>query len=93
MDPTTGNESDDALLEELREALRAERTTPEQLMEAARAAFDWRHLDEELELLTLSYDSSLQETAGVRGPAVDAPGCWSSTATASPSSSSWARRC
>jgi len=73
MDPTTGNSGDDDLMLELKEALAAERPAPDHLMEAAKAAFEWRRLDEELKQLSLSYDSSEADLAGVRGPASTAP--------------------
>jgi hypothetical protein len=61
---------DDLLLEELKAALQQPDQVPPAFLEAAKAAYSWRTVDEELELLTLSYDSSLaSETAGVRrGP-------------------------
>ena len=61
--------SDDALMDELQEALRAARSVPPRVVEAARSAYAWRSIDEELELLTLSYDSSLAETTLVRSQA------------------------
>jgi hypothetical protein len=73
MDPRIRDSSDDELMIELKHAVAEERPAPDRLMEAAKAAFDWRRIDEELELLTLSYDSSLADTAGVRGPARTAP--------------------
>src|SRR4051794_21473579 len=69
MDPTIRDDSDDELMLELKEAVAGERSAPEHVLEAARAAFEWRNLDEDLELLSLSYDSSLAEAVGVRGPA------------------------
>ena len=73
MDPTSGNSGDDDLMLELKQALAAERLAPDHVMEAAKAAFEWRGVDEELELLSLSYDSSQADLAGVRGPAATAP--------------------
>jgi hypothetical protein len=61
--------SDDALMDELQEALTAVRSVPPRVVEAARAAYAWRSIDVELELLTLSYDSSLAETTLVRSQA------------------------
>ncbi|MFI5932178.1 hypothetical protein [Actinoplanes sp. NPDC051494] len=49
---------DDVLLAELREAL-AEEPLPPDFAEAARAAFAWRTIDEELTLLEMSFDSQL----------------------------------
>jgi hypothetical protein len=72
MDPTSGNSGDDDLMLELKQALAAERLAPDHVMEAAKAAFEWRGVDEELELLSLSYDSSQADLAGVRGPAATA---------------------
>jgi len=73
MDPRTRDSSDDELMVELKQAVAGERPAPDHVLEAAKAAFDWRRLDEQLELLTLSYDSSLADVAGVRGPARAAP--------------------
>ena len=64
---------DDALMEGLTEAVARERTVPEHVMQAAKDTFDWRGVDAELELLTLSFDSLLTEAVGVRGPAPDSP--------------------
>jgi hypothetical protein len=64
---------DDALLEGLTEAIARERTVPEHVLQAAKDTFDWREVDAELELLTLSFDSLLTEAVGVRGPAPDSP--------------------
>ena len=64
---------DDALMEALAEAVARERTVPEHVMQAAKDAFDWRGVDAELEVLTLSFDSLLTGAAGVRGPAPDSP--------------------
>jgi len=69
MDPTTGHGSDDDLLRELEHAVADRRGVPVHLVAAAKAAFEWRSVEEELELLTLSYDSSLDEVIGVRGSA------------------------
>jgi len=60
-------------MEELKEAVSGSGNPPERLLEAAKAAFAWRSVDEELELLSVSYDSSLAEAALVRGPAVECP--------------------
>lgn len=64
---------DDALMEGLTEAVARERTVPEHVMQAAKDTFDWRGVDAELELLTLSFDSLLTDAVGVRGPAPDSP--------------------
>jgi len=72
MDPRMWHD-DDVLMERLAEAVGRERTVPEHVMQAAKDTFDWRGVDEELELLTLSFDSSLTEAVGVRGPATDSP--------------------
>jgi hypothetical protein len=73
MDSPMWHDSDDALMQELKEAFARERAVPEHVMEAARAAYDWRGLDDELELLTLSFDSLVADAAGVRGPAKAGP--------------------
>lgn len=70
MEPNMWDMSDDSLMDELKAAVRGPSTVPDHLLEAGRAAFAWRGVDEELELLTLSYDSSLAEPVAVRGPAV-----------------------
>jgi hypothetical protein len=67
MDPTQWDRSDDDLMGELKEALEEARSVPPDLAEAAKAAFTWRTVDEELEMLTLSYDSAMADTALVRG--------------------------
>lgn len=65
---------DDPLLAELAEARSAARAVPESMRVAARAAFAWRALDEELELLVLAHDSALGTDAGdVRAAAPDGP--------------------
>ena len=60
---------DDALMEGLTEAVARERTVPEHVIQAAKDIFDWRGVDAELELLTLSFDSLLTDAVGVRSPA------------------------
>ncbi len=72
MDPRNRDTSDAELMLELKQAVAGERSAPDHVMEAAKAAFDWRGLDEEMELLSLSYDSSLTDAVGVRGPATAA---------------------
>ena len=69
MGPQMWDMNDDLLMEELKAAVRAPSPVPSALVDAAKAAFAWRGVDEELELLTLSYDSTLAEAAAVRGPA------------------------
>jgi hypothetical protein len=64
------NPDDGELMDELRAALRAEETPPESFVQAAKAAYAWRDLDAELELLTLTFDSAVETGAVVRGPAV-----------------------
>ena len=73
MDPRIQNDRDDELMLELKEAVAGERLAPDRLVEAAKAAFEWRNVDDELELLSLSYDSSLADPVGVRGPGTTAP--------------------
>ena len=73
MDPVFPPNSDDALLEELRDALAQPPSVPDAVLDAAKAAFEFRTIDEELELLSLSYDSSTDQSVAVRGPAVDTP--------------------
>ena len=72
MDPGMWHD-DDALMEELTKAVASERAVPENVLQAAKDAFDWRGVDAELELLTLSFDSLLTEAVGVRGPTSDSP--------------------
>jgi hypothetical protein len=57
---------DDELLEELRGALR-EAPVPENIIRAAQAAFAWRTVDADLELLSLEADSGLTGAAQIRG--------------------------
>ena len=73
MDPTFPPNGDDDLLDELRDALAQQPPVPDAVMDAAKAAFEWRTIDEELELLSLSYDSSLEQTVMLLGPALDSP--------------------
>jgi len=58
--------SDDELLRELRAALQ-ESPVDESVIRAAEAAFTWRTVDAELELLALATDSALTDGAMVRG--------------------------
>ena len=73
MDPAMWDNSDDALMQALREAVARERAVPEHVMQAAKDAFDWRGAEAELELLSLSFDSLLVDAVGVRGPGPDSP--------------------
>jgi hypothetical protein len=66
MSSTEWFDSDESLLSELRAALADPGPAPERMVAAARAAFAWRDLDEELELLTLAYDSALEDAAVLR---------------------------
>jgi hypothetical protein len=56
---------DGGLAEDLAQALAQERDVPLHHRRAAYGAFAWRTVDEEL--LALTHDSALQETAAVRG--------------------------
>ena len=67
MDPTQWDRSDDDLMGELKEAMEEARSVPPDLLEAAKAAFTWKTVDEELEMLTLSYDSAMADSTLVRG--------------------------
>jgi hypothetical protein len=58
------SDQDDSLLEELAEALRPPPEVPAAWLDAAKAAWTWRLVDEELAALT--YDSTL-DAAAVRG--------------------------
>jgi hypothetical protein len=66
MGPNMWETNDDLLLEELKAAMRPSSPVPDDLVEAGKAAFAWRGVDEELEMLSLSYDSSLAPAAAVR---------------------------
>jgi hypothetical protein len=59
---------DDRFMEELGRAL-SEESVPDHRRQAARAAFTWRTIDEEL--LALTHDSLEQADAAVRGVALD----------------------
>ncbi|MGK5517736.1 hypothetical protein ACSNN9_00060 [Micromonospora sp. URMC 107] len=50
--------TDDALLAELRAAVRDSDPVPEEFLAAARAAFSWRSVDAELALAELTFDSA-----------------------------------
>jgi hypothetical protein len=56
----------------VREALAADHQVPAEWREAARAAYTWRDVDQEL--LALTYDSRLDAELAVRGGAGDAGG-------------------
>ena len=73
MDPGMWHDSDDSLMQELKEALARERAVPDHVIHAAMDVFDLRELDAELELLTLTFDSLTAGAADVRGPAQDGP--------------------
>ena len=60
------HDSDEALLSELRAAVTGAGSVPRSMVEAARAAFAWRDVDAELELLVLAYDSLVEGGALVR---------------------------
>jgi hypothetical protein len=57
------HDDDDALMAELREAVAATGDEEARLREAAVAAFTWRTVDQELELLSLTHDSLVSEVA------------------------------
>jgi hypothetical protein len=66
------NWSDDELVRDLRDALRP---TPvdDQVIAAARAAYEWRTADFDMELAALRYDSDVDEPALVRGQLQGSP--------------------
>ncbi len=59
-------DSDDALLSELGAALKSAGSVPQPMVDAARAAYAWRDVDAELDLLILAFDSLREEGALVR---------------------------
>ena len=65
--------TDDELLQELRSALQEE-PVAESVIRAAQAAFTWRTVDAELELLSLDAGDELAAGALVRGGGPGAPG-------------------
>ena len=67
MTSTEWYDSDESLLSELGEALTGPGPAPQRMVDAARAALTWRGIDEELDLLALTYDSALEGGATVRG--------------------------
>lgn len=58
MSPTRWDSHDDDLYAELQKALRAPPAVPDSFVEAARSAYAWRTVDDELAVLALSYDSA-----------------------------------
>ncbi len=68
--PDDGN---DMLLAELMEALADPGPIPHRVVDAAKEAFAWRIRDAELELMTLAYDSRLDDGAVVRNGAAAPP--------------------
>ena len=64
--------TDDELLRELRAALR-EPPVDEKYIRAAQAAFTWRTVDADLEILSLEAGLEVSETAQVRGTGPGAP--------------------
>ena len=64
---------DDALFQELKEAVSGPGEVADRMLDAAKAAFTWRTVDTELELLALAYDSALHDEALVRGAALAGP--------------------
>ena len=66
MGDSTWYDRDDATLAELKEALEESGAVPPQMREAALAAFAWRGVDQELELLLLAHDSALVDDLQVR---------------------------
>jgi hypothetical protein len=69
MDRNARNDGDDAWFAELGEALAGLGPVPEAILEAARAAFAWRDLDAELELLSIAEESFLPADALMRSTA------------------------
>ena len=70
--PSPNWNDDDELLRDVGQALR---TAPvdERILEAARAAFTWRTVDAELELIGVLYDSDLDDPVLVRGQPPSTP--------------------
>jgi hypothetical protein len=64
--------TDDELLRELRAAL-AEPPVDEKLIRAARAAFTWRTVDADLEILSLETELAVRDTARVRDAGQGSP--------------------
>jgi hypothetical protein len=64
----TQDDADDELLDELRAIAARVDPTPEFVISAAKAAYTWRTIDDELaELAELTFDSMLEQTGAVRG--------------------------
>lgn len=66
-DDLTG--ADEELMTNIRQALAEVAAVPPEAVAAARAAYQLHDLDNELELLTMLYDSSIDESAGARSTA------------------------
>lgn len=64
---------DEWLMQELKAATADLPSIPPTALQAAKATFTWRLIDEELETLTLCFDSAVDEVALVRGPTAEAP--------------------
>lgn len=58
-------DDDDALMADLGRAIRAREEVPDRARQAARMAFAWRTVDEEL--MALTHDSALESATLVRG--------------------------
>jgi hypothetical protein len=67
------DESDDTLLRELSQAVRNPEPAPPRMLQAAKAAFSWRSVDDELELMTLVCDSTTHDGALLRSPLTTTP--------------------
>lgn len=61
--------NDDGLFEELKSALEAADSVPEDVIAAAKGSFTWRTVD--AELAELVFDSATDEVVGVRGDATE----------------------
>jgi hypothetical protein len=70
--PSPNWNDDDELMLDLRAALRAP-AVDEQVLAAARAAFAWRTVDADLELIGLLYDSHLEDGSLVRESPTESP--------------------
>jgi|SRR4051794_3534312 hypothetical protein len=66
MTSTEWFDSDESLLAELADALAGPGPAPQRMVDAARAAFAWRAVDEELEMLLLAYDSAVEDATVTR---------------------------
>ena len=64
-------QSDSDLLAELRIALAEAAEVPEPMIRSAKALYAWRTVDEDLELLTLMFDSEQRESELVRSESVE----------------------